>query len=425
MQGIVNLARRFEACHIEEASKKAVNAGLRSCKAVRRLVENMAKRDQAVKEENDLTQDHALIRAPEDYGAFWNQNAVSSAGDQEQSTKQVTGQQTGGQQYVMSREQLRQVWHNANWHRVIEVFGLEVDTSRRCKSDETWIKSPFTVNCYEVAGWMVDNEISTTDLHPHRQCNTNNSKCSTQKPMKNEGISVDLRRWLQTDHPVLKQRAVSSATCHYLGCGFLPEKTGRTVPSPLNGRIVFQIRGIEKIGSQLKSIILTHTGRALSPEYEDLDGKYWSFPFHKSLEIFNQDRLMLDTSAHQQIKQYGLILVEGFFDVAALIGAGCLNVGALMGAQVTEPQVERIKFIDSVVKVPKIMMFLDRDAAGVSGTKKSIALLQKNGFEVEQFDWAQLFDRTDSIPVKIPINIQDAGDMSLTQLRWLPGKPGR
>jgi DNA primase len=128
---------------------------------------------------------------------------------------------------------------------------------------------------------------------------------------------------------------------------------------------------------------------------------------------------MLDTSAHQQIKQYGLILVEGFFDVAALIGAGCLNVGALMGAQVTEPQVERIKFIDSVVKVPKIMMFLDRDAAGVSGTKKSIALLQKNGFEVEQFDWTQLFDRTDSIPVKIPINIQDAGDMSLTQLRWL------
>jgi transposase len=463
MQGIVNLARRFEACHIEEASKKAVNAGLRSCKAVRRLVENMAKRDQAVKEDkNDLTQEHALIRAPEDYGAFWNQNAVSSAGDQEQATKKATGQQTGGKQYVMSREQLRQVWRNANWHRVIEVFGLEVDISRRCKSDETWIKSPFTdertaslhlsltdntfkdfssgkgahvgvlnfcqellrmqgqdMNCYEVAKWMVDNEISTTDLHPHRRCNSNNSNCSTQKPTKNEGISVDLRRWLQTDHPVLKQRAVSSATCHYLGCGFLPEKTGRTAPSPLNGRVVFQIRGIEKIGSELKSIVLTHAGRALSSEHEGLDGKYWSFPFHKSLEIFNQDKLILDTLAHRQVKQYGLILVEGFFDVAALVGAGCLNVGALMGAQITEPQVERIKFIDSVVKIPKILMFLDRDAAGVSGTKKSIALLQKNGFEVEQFDWTQLFDRTDSIPVKIPSSIQDAGDMSLKQLRWL------
>ncbi len=230
---------------------------------------------------------------------------------------------------------------------------------------------------------------------------------------------MDLRKWLQADHPVLKQREVSPATCHYLGCGFLPEKTGRTAVSPLNGRVVFQIRGVEKIGSKLKPIILTHTGRALSQKHEDLDGKYWSFPFHKSLEIFNQDRLILDTLAHQQIKQYGLILVEGFFDVAALIGAGCLNVGALMGAQITQPQIDRIKFIDSVVKLPEIMMFLDRDAAGISGTRKSIALLQKNGFEVGQFDWAQLFDQTDGMPVKIPLSIQDAGDMSLKQLRWL------
>ncbi len=456
MQGVVNLARKFKARHIEEASKKAVNAGLRSCKAVSRLVENIAKKNQALKEEtSDLTQDHALIRPPEDYGAFWNQNAVSSVGDQEKSAEKVTGRH-----YVMSQEQLRQVWRNANWHRVIEVFGLEVDTFRRCKSDETWIKSPFTdertaslhlsltentfkdfssgkgahvgvlnfcqellnmqgqnMNCYEVAKWMVENEISTTDIDPHRR--NNNDKCSTQVPAKNDGISVDLRKWFQADHPMLKQREVSPTTCHYLGCGFLPEKTGRTAVSPLNGRVVFQIRGIEKIGSKLKSIILTHTGRALSQEHEDLDGKYWSFPFHKSLEIFNQDRLILDTSAHQQIKQYGLILVEGFFDVAALVGAGCLNVGALMGAQITEPQIDRIKFIDSVVEVPKIMLFLDRDAAGVLGTRKSIDLLQKNGFEVEQFDWAQLFDRTDSIPVKIPLSIQDAGDMSLKQLRWL------
>jgi len=447
MQGIVNLARRFEARHIEEASKKAVNAGLRSCKGMRRLVENIAKSDQVLIEDvNDLTQDHALIRPPEDYGAFWNQNAVSSVGDREQ-------------HYVMPREQLRHVWRNANWHRVIEVFGLEVDTFRRCKPDETWIKSPFTdertaslhlsltentfkdfssgkgahvgvlnfcqellsmqgqnMNCYEVAEWMVENEISTTDVHRQRNYN---GKYSTQKPVKNDGISVDLRKWLQADHPVLRQREVSSATCHYLGCGFLPEKSGRTAVSPLNGRVVFQIRGIEKIDSKLKSIILTHTGRALSQEHEALDGKYWSFPFHKSLEIFNQDRLILDTSVHQQIKQYGLILVEGFFDVAALIGAGCLNVGALMGAQITQPQIDRIKFIDSIVKVPKIMMFLDRDAAGISGTQKSIALLQKNGFEVEQFDWAQLFDRTDGMPAKIPLSIQDAGDMSLKQLRWL------
>ncbi len=276
MQGIVNLARRFEACHIEEASRKAVDAGLRSCKAVRRLVEYFAKRDQAVKEiENDLTQDHALIRAPQDYGAFWDQNAASAASGIEQSTKETTEQQKGEKRYVMSREQLRQVWRNANWHRVIEVFGLQVDTSRRCRSDEAWIKSPFTeektasvhlsltentfkdfssgkgahagvlnfcqellrmqgqaMNCYEVAKWMVENAISTTDNPAHRQHHKNGRKPSERKPTKNNAISVDLRRWLQTDHPVLKQRAVSSATCHYLGCGFLPEKTGRSTPSP-------------------------------------------------------------------------------------------------------------------------------------------------------------------------------------------------
>ncbi len=230
---------------------------------------------------------------------------------------------------------------------------------------------------------------------------------------------MDLRRWLQTDHPVLEQRAVSSATCQYLGCGFLPEKAGESTQSPLNGRVVFQIRGIEKTGSGFKPIILTHAGRALSPEQESSDGKYWSFPFHKSLEIFNQDNLLLDALAQQQVKQYGLILVEGFFDVAALVGAGCLNVGALMGAQITTQQIERIKFIDSIVKLPKILMFLDRDEAGVTGARKSIALLQKNGFEVEEFDWDQLFDRPGSCPVSIPAGLRDAGDMALIQLRWL------
>jgi hypothetical protein len=246
MQGIVNLARRFKACHIEEASAKAVNAGLRSCKAVRRLVENISKRDQTAKEEkNDLIQDHALIRTPENYGEFWNQNAASAGSDLKKSNEEKTLQPKGTKQcYVMSREQLRQVWCNANWHRVIEVFGLEVDTSRRCRSDETWIKSPFTdertaslhlsltentfkdfssgkgtdvgvlnfcqellrmrgkdMNCYEVARWMVENEISKTDPTTHQQHNKD-GKSSIQHPLKNNEISVDLRRWLQTEHPI-------------------------------------------------------------------------------------------------------------------------------------------------------------------------------------------------------------------------------
>ena len=42
--------------------------------------------------------------------------------------------------FALSREQLPQVWQNANWSKVIEVFGLK--PKQRGKSDEVWIKSP-------------------------------------------------------------------------------------------------------------------------------------------------------------------------------------------------------------------------------------------------------------------------------------------
>ncbi len=44
----------------------------------------------------------------------------------------------------MPREKLPEIWQNADWQRVIEVFGLEVDEKRRSRPDEIWIRSPFT-----------------------------------------------------------------------------------------------------------------------------------------------------------------------------------------------------------------------------------------------------------------------------------------
>jgi DNA primase len=119
------------------------------------------------------------------------------------------------------------------------------------------------------------------------------------------------------------------------------------------------------------------------------------------------------------VKQYGLVLVEGFFDVAVLIEAGFLNIGALMGSQVTDNQVARLKFIDSCVAIPKIIIFLDRDEAGIVGTERAVTLLRDNGFRVEAFDWNQGFDRPGASLVKIPSRIKDAGDMSPKQLKWL------
>jgi len=445
IQGIVNLVRHYEACYVEQTCIKANDVGLRNYKSIRNLVKTLAEKNQEETDSQGLIQEHKLIRPPEDYAAFWEQHAAQTQVC-ERSPERAN---TRNNRFVMPKEQLPAVWKHASWERVIDAFGLEVDGNRRCKANEIWIKSPFTgentaslhlnltenifkdfssglgakvgvlnfcqdllalrgqtMNCYEVASWMVENGISNLDI---RSQGLNNRVPESKEPKENKPIRVDLRRWLQPQHPELKHRQVSEATCRYLGCGFLPERQNGKKQSPLNGRLVFQVRG-------LSDVILTHVGRALTPQQEKTNGKYWSFPFFKKLEIYNQDKLLLDASARQQVARLGLMLVEGFFDVAALVESGCLNVGALMGAHMTEQQAARIKFISSYVDIPKITVFLDRDEAGMIGAQKAVAALRKNGFSAEAFDWNQALG---SSFVKIPMAVMDPGDMSPKQLKWL------
>ncbi len=452
MQGIVNLVRHYEACYVEQAAIKAIKVDLRSYRSVRKLVKTLAEKNKGEKERDSdsLIQEHKLIRPPQDYAAFWEQNAAQT----EVCEQSPAGSERvrGKSRFVMPREQLPKIWQSASWEKVIEVFGLEVDEKRRSKADEIWIKSPFTgentaslhlhltenifkdfssglgakvgvlnfcqdllrlqgqaMNCYEVASWMMENGISNMDVSSQEvKQNVQVSK----GPKENKPIRVDLRHWLQPQHPELRRRQVSETTCRYLGCGFLPE---RAKGSPLNGRLVFQVRGV----SGLKPVILTHVGRALTPQQEKTDGKYWSFPFFKRLEIYNHDKLLLDASAKQQVERFGLVLVEGFFDVAALVESGCLNVGALMGSHMTEKQIALIKFISSRVPISKITVFLDRDEAGIAGAEKAVDLLRDNGFSAESFDWNQTFEPSGLSLAKIPTTIKDAGDMSVRQLQWL------
>ena len=157
-------------------------------------------------------------------------------------------------------------------------------------------------------------------------------------------------------------------------------------------------------------------------EQEALNGKYWSYPFKKGLEVFNQDKLITDDKARLQIKQDGLILVEGFFDAAKLVEAGCLNVAALMGAQISEMQLARLKYIDAQVNIPKITLFLDRDAAGTAGARKTHLILQGNGFKTEIFNWDQVFISSKGSPIVIPKKIKDPCDMTSIQIKWLRKK---
>ncbi len=456
IQGIVNLARRYEARHIEEAAQMAVKVGLCKYKSICRLVKGIAEKEEGERQQDTLIQEHELIRAPEDYAAFWEQHAACARIIPEGSRKD--GQ---NKRFLMPREELKTIWQTANWLKVIEVFGLEVDSKRRCKPDEIWIKSPFTdektasvhlnlkenifkdfssgkgagilnfcqellrkrgkeMNCYEVALWMKEKGISAIGAQTSGEKDVfgkrGGEKIRLEESEENRPIRVDLCKWFRSGHPELLRRGISEATCRYLGCGFLPERAGG---SPLNGRIVFQVRGVRENGSGLVPVILTHVGRALRAEDEKADGKYWSFPFFKKLEIYNQDKLLLDKGAWQQMEHFGLVLVEGFFDVAALVGSGCLNAGALMGSQITYKQIERLKFISSHVRIHKIMVFFDRDEAGIAGAEKAVSLLRSNGFIAEAFNWNQSIYHSGFPPVRIPDNIKDPGDMSARQLQWL------
>jgi|WetSurMetagenome_2_1015567.scaffolds.fasta_scaffold20914_2 transposase len=455
MYGLVNLVRHYAACHVEKAAETALRNGLRSSKALRRMVESMAAEaeERKAEESERLTQQHALIRPGEDYAAFWNQHAAQAVPPAEPAAQTTMVSESP----LIDWKQFRQVWQQASWLRVIEVFQLSIDPQRRRRDDEIWIKSPFTqeeqaslhvslsanvykdfssgkgggiiqfcrdmlrqqnreMGMYEVAAWMVEKGISTT-IQQLPSC-SDPQRHPGPNPA-NRAIEVDLRRYLRSDHPELQRRGISAATCRYLGCGFLPSRANGKPGSPLQSRLVFQIRGVRENGHGLEPIILSHSGRALAPDQQDKDGKYWSYPFRKGQEIYNQDKLVLDEEAGRQARAFGLVLVEGFFDVAKLIEAGCRNVCALMGAYLSAEQIERLIWIRSHIGFARIVLFLDRDNAGRNGAKQAFDRLQGHNFELSVFDWDQTTPGSVPDTAPIPDSIKDPGGMPVEYLRRL------
>ena len=463
MYGLVNLVRHYAACHVEKAAEIALRNGLRSSKALRRMIESMAAEAEERKPEESegLTQQHALIRPGEDYAAFWNQHAVQA----EPPAEPVLPKPTASP--VIDRQRLRHIWQQASWLRVIEVFQLSVDPQRRRRDDEVWLKSPFTqeqqaslhvslsanvykdfssgkgggiiqfcremlrqqnreMGMFEVAEWMVETGISTAIRQAPSGSDPKGLPGPDNRPVcpnpANRAIEVDLRRYLRSDHPELKRREISAATCRYLGCGFLPSRANGKPGSPLQSRLVFQIRGVRENSHGIEPIILSHSGRALAPEQQDKDGKYWSYPFRKGQEIYNQDHLLMDEEAGRQARAFGLVLVEGFFDVAKLVEAGCRNVGALMGAHISAEQIERLAWIRSRIRFTRIVLFLDRDNAGRNGARQAFERLQQHNLEVSVFDWDGNTPASVHGAEPIPDSIKDPADMSVERLQRLRGQ---
>ena len=123
MQGIVNLARHYEACYVEQAAIKAIKVDLRSYRSVRKLVKTLAENNKG--EQERLIQEHKLIRPPQDYAAFWEQNAAQT----EVCEQSPAGSERvrGKSRVVIPREQQPNIWQSASGEKVIEIFWVEVD----------------------------------------------------------------------------------------------------------------------------------------------------------------------------------------------------------------------------------------------------------------------------------------------------------
>jgi transposase len=78
MQGIVALARKHCAVHIEQAARIALERGLYTCRIIRKLVEDLDKTATPKTSPDELTQEHSLIRSPQDYALFFETHAAGS-----------------------------------------------------------------------------------------------------------------------------------------------------------------------------------------------------------------------------------------------------------------------------------------------------------------------------------------------------------
>lgn len=356
----------------------------------------------------------------------------------------------------ISNKMLSEIRHNADWQALFHALGLEQDP-KKSKPDDWWSCSPLSdektasfhinangwhcfstnqgggvvelvqavmkargqsLNCYEAGGWLLDQGVSSLDgseasprlIKPKGGDAQNDLFASEGK--KNQAIRFNLIPYFsqQGEHHEFVRRGISKATCDYLGCGYLAKGRGA-----MEGRIVFQVRGVEGAeDGTFKPVILSHIGRATTEEQAQQAGKWYHYPgFIKTLELYNLDKLLLDERAASQAKRSGcVVLVEGCFDVAKLVEAGIYNVVATFGAHLDENQLPRVRLAAEVLGIDRFLVWYDRDKAGIEGQAAALALLKAFGVQGTGFDWGVRLSSLQS-PVK------DACDFSVDQLRGL------
>jgi len=368
----------------------------------------------------------------------------------------------------LTAEDLDTVRANLDWQAMFVGLGLQ-KAEKKSKPSDWWALSPFhaeanpsfhmseggkwydfsvgegggcieliqklnQLNCFEAGAYIVEQGWSALPPRPPKRSpkprkavqQTKTALKQSLPPetlappqtMENAPIRQNLLP-LCTYHETIAARGISETTAQELGIGYLTQ--GR---SPLRNRIIFQVRDArtsQKNPDKLEPVILSHLGRAVE---DDQEPKYLFYEgFHKSAEILGKDRLWLDPRAAEQIKTTGcLVLTEGPFDWAKAVEAGLHNVGAIMGASLSETQACKVKGLADFHDICVVRLVFDRDPAGQEGAAKAKALLNQLDLDVDIFNWDRIMGRIDGKPARIPENIRDLADFSPEQLTWLRGK---
>jgi len=160
----------------------------------------------------------------------------------------------------------------------------------------------------------------------------------------------------RTNIPPLIERGISEETIRKFGVVYC-------TAGMMKGRIAFPIRSRD-------GEIMAYAGRAVKQADEEENGKY-RFPprFNKLLELYNIDRIVDSKEAKKAVKDFGLIVVEGFTDVLRLDQEGFPNVVALMGS-VMGPKQKAMLLDPQINPTRRLTLFLDNDKAGEQGKRK-------------------------------------------------------
>jgi DNA primase len=186
-----------------------------------------------------------------------------------------------------------------------------------------------------------------------------------EKTMPNTPLKFRLDK-LEREHPYLiKERGLLLETIVDFGIGFCAK-------GMMANRIAIPIHNPD-------GNVVAYAGRWPGEPAEDTPKYKLPQGFRKSLEVFNIDRAIKDSTDNP------LIIVEGFFDCMKIHQAGWHKVVALMGATMSAAQEELIR--KHTARNAHVIVMLDENEAGRAGREDIACRLSKHCFiKIHEFD---------------------------------------